>query len=195
MTTSQASRIFGIPYNSLLMYVRGKYGKSLKLEQLRKDCISGPPIELLQMGASNNNNNNSIKGSSSSGNTNGTHGNSHQDHQTQKDAMNDMSASAAAAEAHAGDLLSNSNALFNPFPGNFYPEFAAGFPGIPLSMLNLLPAEGRQLNNNNMSMDDDDDEEQQSKQSVDDDDTYKGMSSSRNEGIHHRQELLMQHQD
>ncbi|CAH2018023.1 unnamed protein product [Acanthoscelides obtectus] len=36
MTTSQASRIFGIPYNSLLMYVRGKYGKSLKLEQLRK---------------------------------------------------------------------------------------------------------------------------------------------------------------
>jgi len=44
MTTSQASRIFGIPYNSLLMYVRGKYGKSLKLEQLRKDCISGPPV-------------------------------------------------------------------------------------------------------------------------------------------------------
>ncbi len=35
MTTSQASRIFGIPYNSLLMYVRGKYGKSLKLDQLK----------------------------------------------------------------------------------------------------------------------------------------------------------------
>ncbi|CAB3364648.1 Hypothetical predicted protein [Cloeon dipterum] len=45
MTTSQASRIFGIPYNSLLMYVRGKYGKSLKLEQLKKDCevLSGAP--------------------------------------------------------------------------------------------------------------------------------------------------------
>ncbi|KAF4525752.1 hypothetical protein B566_EDAN002012, partial [Ephemera danica] len=41
MTTSQASRIFGIPYNSLLMYVRGKYGKSLKLEQLKKDCLVG----------------------------------------------------------------------------------------------------------------------------------------------------------
>ncbi|XP_014224822.1 protein jim lovell [Trichogramma pretiosum] len=38
MTTSQASRTYGIPYNSLLMYVRGKYGKSLKLEQLRHDC-------------------------------------------------------------------------------------------------------------------------------------------------------------
>ncbi len=36
MTTSQASRIFGIPYNSLLMYVRGKYGKSLKLDQLKQ---------------------------------------------------------------------------------------------------------------------------------------------------------------
>ncbi|XP_035712745.1 extensin-like [Folsomia candida] len=36
MTTSQASRIFGIPYNSLLMYVRGKYGKSLKLDVLKK---------------------------------------------------------------------------------------------------------------------------------------------------------------
>lgn len=36
MTTSQASRFFGIPYNSLLMYVRGKYGKSLKLDALKK---------------------------------------------------------------------------------------------------------------------------------------------------------------
>lgn len=39
MTTSQASRLFGIPYNSLLMYVRGKYGKSLNLEQLRKGTL------------------------------------------------------------------------------------------------------------------------------------------------------------
>ena len=36
MTTSQASRMYGIPYNSLLMYVRGKYGKSLKLDKLKK---------------------------------------------------------------------------------------------------------------------------------------------------------------
>ncbi|KAH0561582.1 protein jim lovell [Cotesia glomerata] len=47
MTTSQASRIFGIPYNSLLMYVRGKYGKSLKLEQLRKDCTGGEVMNSL----------------------------------------------------------------------------------------------------------------------------------------------------
>ncbi|RZF39211.1 hypothetical protein LSTR_LSTR012953 [Laodelphax striatellus] len=60
MTTSQASRIFGIPYNSLLMYVRGKYGKSLKLEQLKKECFGdlGGPLDLLGLGplASNNNN-------------------------------------------------------------------------------------------------------------------------------------------
>jgi len=37
MTTSQASRVYGIPYNSLLMYVRGKYGKSLKLDKLKKN--------------------------------------------------------------------------------------------------------------------------------------------------------------
>ncbi len=36
MTTSQASRVYGIPYNSLLMYVRGKYGKSLKLDVLKQ---------------------------------------------------------------------------------------------------------------------------------------------------------------
>lgn len=37
MTTSQASRVYHIPYNSLLMYVRGKYGKSLQLDQLKKN--------------------------------------------------------------------------------------------------------------------------------------------------------------
>ena len=39
MKTAQASRVFGIPYNSLLMYVRGKYGKSLKLDLIRKGEI------------------------------------------------------------------------------------------------------------------------------------------------------------
>uniref|UniRef100_T1HY62 BTB domain-containing protein n=1 Tax=Rhodnius prolixus TaxID=13249 RepID=T1HY62_RHOPR len=59
MTTSQASRIFGIPYNSLLMYVRGKYGKSLKLEQLKKECFGelGSPLDLLGLGNISNNNN------------------------------------------------------------------------------------------------------------------------------------------
>ena len=40
MTTSQASRVFGIPYNSLLMYVRGKYGKSLRLDVIKKNTIA-----------------------------------------------------------------------------------------------------------------------------------------------------------
>lgn len=40
MTTSQASRVFGIPYNSLLMYVRGKYGKSLRLDVLKMKSTS-----------------------------------------------------------------------------------------------------------------------------------------------------------
>jgi len=53
LTTSQASRMFGIPYNSLLMYVRGKYGKSLKLEQLRRTCTSANTPEMM--------NNNNIK--------------------------------------------------------------------------------------------------------------------------------------
>ncbi|XP_072750180.1 uncharacterized protein Lov isoform X2 [Anoplolepis gracilipes] len=53
LTTSQASRLFGIPYNSLLMYVRGKYGKSLKLEQLRKNCTGANTPEIM--------NNNNIK--------------------------------------------------------------------------------------------------------------------------------------
>lgn len=53
LTTSQASRMFGIPYNSLLMYVRGKYGKSLKLEQLRKNCTGASTPEIM--------NNNNIK--------------------------------------------------------------------------------------------------------------------------------------
>lgn len=53
LTTSQASRMFGIPYNSLLMYVRGKYGKSLKLEQLRRNCTGASTPEIM--------NNNNIK--------------------------------------------------------------------------------------------------------------------------------------
>uniref|UniRef100_A0A1A9WS60 BTB domain-containing protein n=1 Tax=Glossina brevipalpis TaxID=37001 RepID=A0A1A9WS60_9MUSC len=145
MTTSQASRIFGIPYNSLLMYVRGKYGKSLKLEQLRKDCISGPPLELLQMGAS---------GGKNSGET-------REQREARKEAQRNAAANAAAeldltaglSGGHSSgphntssesDLLGGPNALFNPFnPQGFYPDFPGGFPGLPLSMLNLLPPADR----------------------------------------------------
>lgn len=190
MTTSQASRIFGIPYNSLLMYVRGKYGKSLKLEQLRKDCISGPPLELLQMGVSgtsgssgsnsNQNSGNSKKSSNSDSNreqrqqcearneshrnlssnntnNNSNNNNSNNNNNEQIDLTNNLITNSAAGPQSLGGAVHSSNSdqdllsgggggaasaagLFNPFnPQNFYPDFPAGFPGLPLSMLNLLP--------------------------------------------------------
>ncbi|OWR46321.1 hypothetical protein KGM_209728 [Danaus plexippus plexippus] len=111
MTTSQASRIFGIPYNSLLMYVRGKYGKSLKLEQLRKDCIGGP-LEVLNLNSGNNNNN---------------HPSKHHD----KDEQHSASQRPASSEPDIPGM-------FNPFQQGFYPEFPPGFP-MPLNMLHLLP--------------------------------------------------------
>lgn len=113
MTTSQASRIFGIPYNSLLMYVRGKYGKSLKLEQLRKDCIGGPggPLDLLNLGGGNNNNN-----------------------QPKSDRDRDMDHLNTRPPSNE-DLPPP---MFNPFAPNFYPDFGTGFP-IPVSMIHLLP--------------------------------------------------------
>lgn len=113
MTTSQASRIFGIPYNSLLMYVRGKYGKSLKLEQLRKDCIGGPgtPMDLMSM--TGNNNNNSCKSEREL---------DHQQQNTRPSSTEEVS----------------QTPVFNPFAPNFYPDFGTGFP-IPVSMIHLLP--------------------------------------------------------
>ncbi|XP_017772811.1 PREDICTED: protein jim lovell [Nicrophorus vespilloides] len=116
MTTSQASRIFGIPYNSLLMYVRGKYGKSLKLEQLRKDCIAGPGMDLMNIGGSGsagNNNNNKI-----SDRDDGTG--------TQPNTRPPSTEEPPQPP------------IFNPFGPNFYPDFGTGFP-IPVSMIHLLP--------------------------------------------------------
>ncbi|XP_062133185.1 protein jim lovell [Drosophila sulfurigaster albostrigata] len=175
MTTSQASRIFGIPYNSLLMYVRGKYGKSLKLEQLRKDCISGPPIEMLQMGISgggggssksekkerkekDKDKNGSGSNSANSSGNNGSAGNPNASgpggppplpHPNDLGPLGPLDLELGLplgppAGPRSGssepDLLSGPNALFNPFnPQGFYPDFAGGFPGLPLSMLNLLP--------------------------------------------------------
>lgn len=122
MTTSQASRIFGIPYNSLLMYVRGKYGKSLKLEQLKKDCLGGPgdPLELLGLGpmgpvpGNNNNNNNASSKSGAGDELLGPPGSEH-------------------------DLVSVGPGGFNPYlPANYYPDFGASFP-VPVNMIHLLP--------------------------------------------------------
>lgn len=212
MTTSQASRIFGIPYNSLLMYVRGKYGKSLKLEQLRKDCISGPPIELLQMGVNKggSNNPNGSNASNHSGSTakdNGSHHNSSGGSGSSKE-LKEFDLGGNGPDLH-NDLMSSSNPMFNPFPANFYPDFAAGF---PLSMLNLLPPDGRQAASlaaaaaaaghlPSMSMDDDEDckSEERSKQSLEDED-YPGPVTSNGGGqpmdlnSHHRPEI-MQHQE
>ncbi|KAJ4433475.1 hypothetical protein ANN_15778 [Periplaneta americana] len=123
MTTSQASRIFGIPYNSLLMYVRGKYGKSLKLEQLKKDCLGGPggPLELLGLGpmgpvpGNNNNNNNNASSKSGAGDE------------------------LLVPPGSEHDLVSVGPGGFNPYsPANFYPDFGASFP-VPVSMIHLLP--------------------------------------------------------
>ncbi|XP_033253971.1 protein jim lovell-like [Drosophila miranda] len=187
MTTSQASRIFGIPYNSLLMYVRGKYGKSLKLEQLRKDCISGPPIEMLQMGinggsgggggsgkseknkdrkdkdkekgSSSNNTSGSSGNGSGNGNGNGPHSGSGSvnsplmPHPSDLGSLGPLDLELGLPLGPPGgprsgssepDLLGGPNALFNPFnPQGFYPDFSGGFPGLPLSMLNILPPEER----------------------------------------------------
>lgn len=162
MTTSQASRIFGIPYNSLLMYVRGKYGKSLKLEQLRKDCISGPSVELLTMGMSGNgsggngNNSKSTKDSSESG----TVPSNQSTHQR-----------SSSSEPTSNEILQGSNPsnpMFNPFQPNFYPDFPGGFPGIPLGMLNLLPPD-RQQSQGIIGQIDEDCKSDRSKHSMDED--------------------------
>ncbi|KAG5874020.1 hypothetical protein JTB14_026791 [Gonioctena quinquepunctata] len=115
MTTSQASRIFGIPYNSLLMYVRGKYGKSLKLEQLRKDCIGGPnpSMDIINM-TSGNNNNNSCK----------------TEREVEQIQPNSRPPS-TEEQPHPQPPL------FNPFAHNFYPDFGTGFP-IPVSMIHPI---------------------------------------------------------
>lgn len=93
------------------MYVRGKYGKSLKLEQLRKDCIGGPggPLDILNLGG--NNNNNPPKERDREPETPNTRPPSNED-------------------LHPP--------LFNPFTPNFYPDFGSGFP-IPVNMIHLLP--------------------------------------------------------
>lgn len=165
MTTSQASRLFGIPYNSLLMYVRGKYGKSLNLEQLRKGCISGPPIELLTMGLNAHNNNTSKSGLNPS--------RSSKDLKDLDDGHPDGgrasgSGSMKRSASSEPDLLSNPNAMFNPFPPGFYSDFTAGFPGLPLSMLNLLPPERHPPTMHNMQIDEDC-KSDRSKQSLEDD--------------------------
>ena len=167
MTTSQASRIFGIPYNSLLMYVRGKYGKSLKLEQLRKDCISGPPIELLQMGISAHNNNSKAH---------------NKELKELKELENQTMQRSSSSEP---DLLSSPNPMFNPFPHGFYPDFPGGFAGIPLSMLNLLPHD-RLPPAMHMPMDEDC-KSDRSKQSIDDEFTQP-LALNRDE----RREILQQ---
>lgn len=123
MTTSQASRIFGIPYNSLLMYVRGKYGKSLKLEQLRKDCISGPPIEIIQRGIS------------------GHISTSKDRHKDKEPRDHDHPHPGPRSSSSEPDLLSSPNPFFSSFPPGFYPDFGEGFPRLPLDMSSLLSSD------------------------------------------------------
>lgn len=137
MTTSQASRLFGIPYNSLLMYVRGKYGKSLNLEQLRKGCISGPPIELLTMGMSAHSHAVSPKERGTKEHKDMDEVNRHNHDIGRTGGSGALKRSTSSSES---DLLANPNAIFNPFPPSFYTDFPNNF-SLPLSMLNLLPPE------------------------------------------------------
>lgn len=110
MTTSQASRIFGIPYNSLLMYVRGKYGKSLKLEQLKKECFGelGGPLDIIGLGSLSSNNNNPPS--------------KHHHKGPEPDLM-------------LGPPGFNPGSYPSP---NFYPDFGTSFP-VPVGMVHLLP--------------------------------------------------------
>lgn len=169
MTTSQASRLFGIPYNSLLMYVRGKYGKSLNLEQLRKGCISGPPIELLTMGLSAHSNNNGTPPKSGLGSNRSSSKELKEmedNNRHERDVGRGSGSMKRSTSSSESDLLSNPNAIFNPFPPGFYPDFAAGFP-LPLSMLNLLPSDRHPVSMHGMQIDEDC-KSDRSKQSLED---------------------------
>lgn len=119
MTTSQASRIFGIPYNSLLMYVRGKYGKSLKLEKLKQECFGDNigSLDLLNFNAMNHHH--------------------HHHHHHHNNNNNNSSKSLKLPEP---DLMLGPPG-FNPTPypsPNFYPDFNASFP-LHMNMMHLLP--------------------------------------------------------
>ena len=112
MTTSQASRMFGIPYNSLLMYVRGKYGKSLKLEQLRRDCTGTTSGEVMN---SLNNNVKAIQGPP-------------------------QMSHPLAGLPHPGDdgSFSHHPLLAGNMPQGFFPDYSTAFP-VPVGMVHLLP--------------------------------------------------------
>ncbi|XP_050543014.1 transcription factor mef2A isoform X2 [Daktulosphaira vitifoliae] len=150
MTTSQASRIFGIPYNSLLMYVRGKYGKSLKLEQLKKECfgdINGP-LDLLHFGSISNNNNSSNKNnnnSSSNNNNNGNNGGSNNGAASNGNNGNGQPVTPHNPLPEPTDLMLGPPG-FNPpaFPApNFFPDFGSSFP-MSMDMMHLMQQQHQQ---------------------------------------------------
>lgn len=117
LTTSQASRLFGIPYNSLLMYVRGKYGKSLKLEQLRRNCTGANTPEIM--------NNNNIKPVQQSAQM------SHALTSLSLQHPGDNSGFASHRSLIGGNM---------PQPQSFYPaEYAAAPYPLPVNMVHLLP--------------------------------------------------------
>lgn len=189
MTTSQASRLFGIPYNSLLMYVRGKYGKSLNLEQLRKGCISGPPIELLSMGLNAHNNNTTSNKNSGNSNRNNKEHKDSDDGQNESGGAGRPGSSLKRSSSSEPDLLSNPNPMFNPFPASFYSDFTAGFPGLPgLSMLNFLPPDRQPPTLNSLQIDEDC-KSDRSKQSIEED--Y-SMAQSHSMKRDDRRELIQQ---
>lgn len=96
------------------MYVRGKYGKSLKLEKLKQECFGDNTgsLDLLGFNSVSNNNNN---------NNNNNNANK-------------------SLKLPEPDLMLGPPG-FNPTPypsPNFYPEFGSAFP-LPLNMMHILP--------------------------------------------------------
>ncbi|CAG9832972.1 unnamed protein product [Diabrotica balteata] len=96
------------------MFVKKKR-KSLKLEQLRKDCIGGPnaAMDILNLG-SNTNTNNPCKP------------------EREPEPIQPNTRPSSTEDQHP------QHSMFNPFTHSFYPDFGSAFP-IPVSMIHLLP--------------------------------------------------------
>jgi len=125
MTTSQASRVFGIPYNSLLMYVRGKYGKSLRLDVLKKNTPAA------------NDNLNTI------GNSRSTPKEKQPAVKKEENHFSQSSKDRARKPSQDGmSLFSFDHSGFNPF-GNGLLQFPQGEPFGLLGLAGLPPADPR----------------------------------------------------
>ena len=147
MTTSQASRVFGIPYNSLLMYVRGKYGKSLKLDTLRKETLEGEAMALAASTRGSYKLAAAAAASATSKTTAATHNNNNNNNSTKNHNNNNSSESKGNQKANlAGNsalmplgamaTLGGFSTAMNPYL-SYFCDFS--FPPMSHAMLAALP--------------------------------------------------------